>query len=326
MNGKIRRLFGKKSILIAGVVLALAAGGYFFWQRNSTPQASYQRVSVTRGDIDTTILSTGTVQPENRLAIKPPIAGRIEQVLVKEGQVVKKNQVLAWMSSTERAALLDAASAKGPAELKRWEDLYRATPVLAPIDGTIIVGDVQPGQSFTSQDSIFVMSDRLTVKAQVDETDIAQIHLRQKAQIVLDAYPDQIIPARVDQIAYDATTVSNVTVYIIDVLPDKTPAFMRSGMTANVSFDSVSVSNVLVLPSAAIRTREGSSYVLVALPDKKTKPVEKEVKLGISDGKRVQILSGVSEGDVVLVSEPTFTDSASQGSNPFSPFARKRTR
>ena len=326
MNGKIRMLTGKKSLIIAAIVLVLAAIAFFYWQRGSAPQTVYQPVSVTRGDIDTTILSTGTVQPENRLAIKPPIAGRIEQVLVKEGQVVKKNQPLAWMSSTERAALLDAASAKGPAELKRWEDLYRATPVLAPIDGTIIVGDVQPGQSFTSQDSIFVMSDRLTVKAQVDETDIAQIHLKQKAQIVLDAYPDQIIPARVDQIAYDATTVSNVTVYIIDVLPDKTPAFMRSGMTANVSFDSVSVSNVLVLPSAAIRTREGSSYVLVALPDKKAKPVEKEVKLGISDGKRVQILSGISAGDVVLVSEPTFTDSTSQGSNPFSPFARKRTR
>jgi macrolide-specific efflux system membrane fusion protein len=326
VSGKIRMLFGKKSLVTAVIALALAAGAYLYWQRSSAPPVAYQRVSVTRGDIDTTILSTGTVQPENRLAIKPPIAGRIEQVLVKEGQVVKKNQVLAWMSSTERAALLDAASAKGPEELKRWEDLYRATPVLAPIDGTIIVGEVQPGQSFTSQDSIFVMSDRLTVKAQVDETDIAQIHLKQKAQIVLDAYPDRTIPARVDQIAYDATTVSNVTVYIVDVLPDKTPAFMRSGMTANVSFDSASAKGVLVLPSAAIRTRDGRSYVLLAPPEKKAKPVEKEVQLGLSDGKRVQILSGVSEGDVVLVSEPTFTDGSAQGSNPFSPFARKRTR
>ena len=326
MIGKIRMLASKKSLVIASSVLVLAAIAFFFWQRDSAPKTAYQSVSVTRGDIDTTILSTGTVQPENRLAIKPPIAGRIEQVLVKEGQVVKKNQVLAWMSSTERAALLDAASAKGPEELKRWEELYRATPVLAPIDGTIIVGDVQPGQSFTSQDSILVMSDRLTVKAQVDETDIAQIHLKQKAQIVLDAYPDQTIPARVDQIAYDATTVSNVTVYIVDVLPDKTPAFMRSGMTANVSFDSVSVHDVLVLPSAAIRTREGHSYVLVAPPGNKGKPGEKEVQLGISDGKRVQILSGVSEGDVVLVSAPSFTDSASLCYNPFSPFARKLTR
>jgi len=326
VTGKIRTWFGKKSLVVAAIALALAAGAYFYWQRGAAPPAAYQRVSVTRGDIDTTILSTGTVQPENRLAIKPPIAGRIEQVLVKEGQVVRKNQVLAWMSSTERAALLDAAAAKGPEELKRWEELYRATPVLAPIDGAIIVGDVQPGQSFTSQDSIFVMSDRLTVKAQVDETDIAQIHLKQKATIVLDAYPDQPIPARVDQIAYDATTVNNVTVYIVDVLPNRTPAFMRSGMTANVSFDSASVSNVLVLPSAAIRTREGRSYVLLAPPEKKAKPVEKEVQTGLSDGKRVQVVAGVSEGDVVLVSEPSMTESTSQGSNPFSPFARKRTR
>jgi macrolide-specific efflux system membrane fusion protein len=158
----------------------------------------------------------------------------------------------------------------------------------------------------------------------VDETDIAQIHLKQKATIVLDAYPDQPIPARVDQIAYDATTVNNVTVYIVDVLPDKTPAFMRSGMTANVSFESASAKSVLVLPSAAIRTREGTSYVLLAPPEKKARPVEKEVQTGLSDGKRVQVVSGVAEGDVVLVSEPSMTDSASQGSNPFSPFSRRR--
>jgi macrolide-specific efflux system membrane fusion protein len=325
VNERIRRLAGKKSLISAIIILALAAA-YYFWQRGATPAVAYQRVSVTRGDIKTVILSTGTVQPENRVAIKPPIAGRIEEVLVKEGQRVRKNQVLAWMSSMERAALLDAASAKGPQERSRWEQLYRATPVLAPIDGTLIVGSVQPGQSFTPQDSIFVMSDRLTVKAQVDETDIAQIHLKQKARIVLDAYPDRPIPAHVDQIAYDATTINNVTVYIVDVLPQRTPAFMRSGMTANVSFDSASVHDVPVLPSAAIRAREGRSYVLLAPPEKKAKPVEKEVQLGLSDGKRVQILSGVSEGDVVLVSEPMFTDGSAQGSNPFSPFARKRTR
>jgi macrolide-specific efflux system membrane fusion protein len=53
--------------------------------------------------------------PQNRLEIKPPIAGRAEEVLVNEGELVKAGQIIAWMSSTDRAALLDAARAQGPA-------------------------------------------------------------------------------------------------------------------------------------------------------------------------------------------------------------------
>src|SRR4051794_37657463 len=86
---------------------------------------------IRKGEMKITILSTGVVQPENRVDIKPPIAGRVEKVLVNEGDVVKKGQVIAWMSSTERAALLDAASARGEDELKQWEEMYKPTPILA---------------------------------------------------------------------------------------------------------------------------------------------------------------------------------------------------
>ncbi len=314
----------KKTLLIIIVVLSVAGLAWFWWKRSAPADVVYREVAVSRGNIEAVILSTGTVQPENRLEIKPPIAGRIDNVLVQEGHVVKKNQVLAWMSSTERAALLDAASAKGPQELKRWEELYRATPILAPINGTIIVRSVEAGQTFTSQDSVFVISDRLTVKAQVDETDVAQIHLKQKAWLVLDAYPDQTIPGHVDQIAYEAKTVNNVTTYVVDVLPEKTPAFMRSGMTANVSFSSASAQNVLLLPSNAVRTRDGRSTVLIKSPDKNAKPIEKEITLGITDGKRVEV-SGVTEGEIVLVAQLKPSGGAS-GTNPFSPLSGRRAR
>ena len=95
--------------------------------------------------------------------------------------------------------------------------------------------NIEPGQTFTSQDAVFVMSDRLTVKAQVDETDIAKIALKQGARGAR-RLSDQSMPAHVDQIAYDAKTVSNVTTYEVDVLPETTPAFMRSGMTVSVAF------------------------------------------------------------------------------------------
>lgn len=316
-------------VLIGLAALAvMTIGMYAVLRVHFSASDGYDEVAVGRGDIAESILSTGTVQPENRLEIKPPIAGRIDAVLVEEGQVVHRGQTLALMSSAERAALLDAARARGPQELKRWEEYYRPAPILAPIDGTIISRNVEPGQSFTSQDALFVMSDRLTVKAQVDETDIAKIRLHQPAIVTLDAYPNEDIPSRVDQIAYDATTVNNVTTYIVDVLPDEVPDFMRSGMTANVRFRGEERSGVLVLPSNAVRNRDGKHVVLLVPAGGGDKPQEREVETGITDGRMIEIVSGLAEGGRALVTRPKDrkNGNASGASSPLTPFRAPRGR
>lgn len=322
------RTIHPKHLLIGGAAIAaivVIAVVVLIARRASEAKASYVPTAITRGDIAVEILSTGIVSPENRLEIKPPIAGRVEEVLVDEGQPVKKGQVLARMSSTERAALLDAATARSAGDFERWQSFYRAAPILAPIDGTIIARNVEPGQSFTTADAVFVMSDRLTVKAQVDETDIANIALRQRADVTLDAYPDQHIPSHVDQIAYDATTVNNVTTYIVDVLPETTPEFMRSGMTANVSFAISSKEGILVLPVSAVKTRDGRSVVLIPPSNPMSAPVEKEVEAGLSNGKFIEIVAGLAEGDIVFVPQSKKGSGQNGATSPFTPF-RPRAR
>ena len=179
----------KKTIIILIGIAALGAlaAGLWWWKQAGSSSPAYREEGVTRGRIEVTVQSTGIVQPRNRLEVKPPLAGRAEEVLVQEGQTVKKGQVLLWMSSSERAALIDAARARGPEEVKRWEEFYRATPVVSPIDGTVISRKLEPGQSFTASDPLLVIADRLLVEAQVDETDIGLIRLRLPARILLDA-------------------------------------------------------------------------------------------------------------------------------------------
>jgi macrolide-specific efflux system membrane fusion protein len=314
-----------KKLLLGMVLLGLVVGGAaFWWSTRGNDAPSYREVSVTRGPIEVTIVATGVVQPRNRLEIKPPIPGRIESVLVVEGQDVVQGQVLAWTSSTERAALIDAARARGPEEVKRWEEMYRATPILAPIRGTVIARNREPGQTFTSADPVFVMSDRLTVKAQVDETDIAKVKLRQRARITLDAYPDTGFDGVVEQIAYDAKTVSNVTTYEVDVLPVKSPAFMRSGMTANVSFQLESRQDALLVPTGAVKVRDGKTFALVPAAD--GSQTEREIRLGVSDGRNSEIVDGLAEGDKVLITQlrKKSKSNGSGGTNPLSPMRRKR--
>lgn len=309
----------KARLIIAAVFLAIACVIYF-WSKKDGVEISYREARVERGNLDIKILATGSVAPQNRIEIKPPISGRIEKVMVAEGAVVKKGKILAWMSSIERATLLDSARAKGEAEVQKWEDIYPATPVLAPISGTIVLKNVEEGETFTSTDSLFSMSDRLIVKAQVDETDISDIALKQKAEIILDAYAGEKIAASVDKIAFDATTVNNVTTYIVDVLPNKVPDFMRSGMTANVTFYVSSKENILLIASEAIKTKEGRSMVRVRVDGE---DLEREIQVGETNGKQVEVVSGLAEGDIILLPQLKL-EKGKGGSSPFNPMGRKK--
>jgi macrolide-specific efflux system membrane fusion protein len=285
-----------------------------------------KEVTVSRGTIQTLISTTGTILPKNRLEIKPPVNGRIESILVKEGQKVKAGETLAWMSSTERAALLDAARGQGEEQLKYWQETYKPIALLASIDAEVIVATTQPGQTVTTNDAVVVLSDQLIGRAQVDETDIGKIKLGQKAQIILDAYADSIINATVEHIYYESQTVNNVTIYPVDLIPDQVPEFFRSGMNATVNFIEHSKENALLLPQEALIMEKDKSFVLVKRAGQQ-EPVPQEVKLGVSDDKNTEILSGVSENDTVVIKNKKFVLPKSDiGSSPFTPFGQKKDK
>lgn len=318
-----------KKTLIALMVLAAAGGGYWKWKsaRGAEGGPAYRTEEVVRGDLRITILATGVAEPQNRVELNSPVAGRIEDVLVGEGDTVARGQVLAWISSSERVTLLDAARARGMEELKRWEELYKATPLLAPLDGQIIARKLEPGQSASIEKPILVMSDRLIVKAQVDETDMARIAEKQAAEIRLDAYVDRVIPAHVAHIAYEAETVNNVTIYNVDVLPDELPDFVRSGMSASVTFVAASTNQVLLVPLEAVRDSEGGREVLLQGPSAGAPPRTRAVRLGLEDGRQAEVLDGLAEGDKVLVPEVNVSQGeANRKGTPLMPFPRGGAR
>jgi membrane fusion protein, macrolide-specific efflux system len=288
----------KKKYIIISVLAVLVIGfGVWYTFLRSKP-VEYRYAEIKKGKITLKILATGTVQPENRLQIKSPISGRVDTILVKEGQKVGKGEIIAWISSTERAVMLDSARAQGPDEVKKWEDIYKPTPVIAPLGGTVIQRNIEPGQTFTTSDAIFVMADRLTVQAQVDETDLSQIKLNQRAEITMDAYLDRKIEAQVNQIAYEARVNNNVTTYTIYVLPSEKLDFLRSGMTANVTFYGDTREDILVVPNEYIKYENGRPTVQMKGAKKDE---NRDIKVGITDGKVTEILSGLEAGETVML-------------------------
>ncbi len=282
----------------------------------------FRAVPVVKDDLQITVLATGNVQPNNQLVVYPPISGRIEKILVREGDWVKKGQKLMDLSSSERATLLDEAAAQGPTVLAHWQQLYEETPLLSPETGQIVYLPTVPGQIVNSSTELMVMSDHLIVNTQVDETDLAQIKMNQEASITLDAYPDQPVDGKVRRISYQSTLVNNVTTYEVDVWPEKLPTFMRSGMTANVVFTVNEKDDILLIPSEALQqTPDGQSYVLKGGGKANSGPQTVVVQTGLTDGKQVEVVSGLSEGDKVLIKSFSAGQLASQntGSNPFMP-------
>lgn len=306
------------------IILVLLVAGLLIFMRMKRAQSSSNAISEikpTVGSMQVVISSTGTVYPKNRLEIKPPVSGRVEEVLVKEGESVKVGQVLAWMSSTERAALLDAASDQGEEKLKHWQKIYKAIPLKAPIDGEVIVATTQPGQTVATSDAVVVLSDQLIVRAQVDETDIGKIKLNQNAVITLDAYPDIKIKAKVDHVYYESQTVNNVIVYKVDLAPEDVSEFFRSGMSASINFIIENKENTLTLPTEAVQQNGNENYVLIR-ENGSSNPMRRVVTLGITEGDNCEVLSGLTADDTVLVNANNFVlpeSSDDTGSNPFMP-------
>jgi macrolide-specific efflux system membrane fusion protein len=310
---------------VSGVLLigAVAGGGFAYWKYRQQRLAKESLVveasaRVARGDIRVEIQASGRVQPDTRLEVKPPIAGRIEEVKVEEGQTVTSGSVLAQMSSSDRAAMLDLAHAKGLQAVRDMEEVFRPTPIIAPISGTVIAQNVRRGQTVSVTDVAMILSDRPVVVAEVDETDIGAVHVGQAVRFTLDAYPDKDVRGKVEQIAYESKTVNNVTIYEVKIAPDLVPPYMRSGMTASVRFQAQERLGVLVIPTQMLRQDGDKLYVNVpamADPTGRTPPIRKEVRVGPSDGKQTEIVSGLSEGDEVVM----LADGRDQGNKAGSP-------
>jgi len=312
----------KITFLVLGITIVAALTIIKIKGKGSNGEIT-QDISPTTGAIRVFISTTGTVLPKNRLEVKPSVNGRIESILVQEGEKVKQGQMLAWMSSTERAALLDAAEGQGEEKLKYWKEAYKPIALLSPIDGEVIVATTQSGQTVTTNDAVVVLSDHLIVRAQVDETDIGKITNNMKAVITLDAYPDTKIKAEVEHIYYESQTVNNVTIYPVDLIQQEVPPFFRSGMNASVDFMVQEKKDILIIPVDAVY-KNGESYVLLKQPNGK-EPVMTSVKLGITDDKNVEVISGINENDRIIVKSKKYSlpKASAAGSNPFMPSRRK---
>ncbi|RZA07442.1 MAG: HlyD family efflux transporter periplasmic adaptor subunit [Proteobacteria bacterium] len=292
----------KNLLIVAAVVLtvtlgAVVATSYATFSPRSEPT---EEVRAEKGSFKVTVAAGGTVEPENKISIISPIGGRIDELPFEEGSRVKRGQVIGWMSSTDRAALMDSAQVQGGDQLKDLAQVYKPTPILSPTEGEIISRKVVVGQTVNQQTVLFELSDRLIVTADVDETDLGKIWVGQTAFVTVESYRTLIVKTKVMRIARQSEVKNSINTYEVLLVPEELPKEFRAGLTATVQFLISENPSAVLLPTWVAEGRDNFAKKMTVLkPDGESE--ERVVKFGLSDGEDVEVKEGLKPGDVVVV-------------------------
>ncbi len=200
------------------------------------------------------------------------------------------------------------------------------TQITAPVDGTVVSRNMDVGQTVAASfqaPTIFLIAQDLTkmqVDTNVDESDVGPVRVGQTANFTVDAYPGVVFPGTVAQIRQAPINVQNVITYDVVVQVANPDLKLFPGMTATVRIVSGKVLQALRIPVAALRFHPAGAaakpkgpQTVYVLEGGKLTPVN--VKLGISDGKYIQVVSGLSEGQRVVVGAASKAP-ATTSSNP----------
>jgi RND family efflux transporter MFP subunit len=178
--------------------------------------------------------------------------------------------------------------------------------IVAPFDGVVARVDIKEGDSLSAFDyatrTIMEVVDpaKMELDAEVDEIDMPSVKLGQRAIISVDALPDAQIDGEVTSISPLATEEAGLVLYKIKVSFEVPAGYeLKAGMSATADIVVAERTDVLLVPSRAVGLdSQGNSTVQVMV---KGKIEERAVVTGISDGLQTEIVSGLNEGDTVLV-------------------------
>lgn len=197
--------------------------------------------------------------------------------------------------------------------------------VKAPIDGIVANLGVQVGQTVIGGVSsggtlLMTLADTRVIQAEiaVDESDVAQIRIGIPVRITVDALPGQTFEGKVARIAPQAKVTQNVTQFNVIVTVEKPSNQLRLGMSADGEFIITERQGVLLVPAEAVRGKDAKVVQLVQ--GETLVPVV--VETGATDGRQVEIVRGLQEGQTVYlggVNRTPARTSVQQPANPFMP-------
>ena len=300
--------------------------------------------SAIRRDIADYLETNGSLEAENEVDIVARTTGPIVELNVEEGDFVRAGQVLARIDAAEIEAQLGIARVNlAEAELSwnRAQSSYREevisqeaydlarstfesaaaqivgteilldyTVIRAPFDGLIIERVIKNAEHVATNARLFRISDfdPLLCPIQLPEKDLPRLKLDQPAHLTVEAWPGTRFPARVLRISPVVDAATGTVKVTLEV---QAQGRLRPGMFASVFVETDVHENAIVVPKQALVLESTSDMVYVAADDGQGGTVarRRELELGYEESDSLEVLSGLSEGeDVVIVGQDGLSD------------------
>lgn len=270
------------------------------------------------------------------MTVKTESGGKLNLLNVENGQNVKKGEKLAELNNEDLQLTVQTSALKLEdlaLQIQTAEEKLLDYKIFAPYDGTITLNDIEQGNSINQGEVLGSVANYDTMEfiIDVDELDISQIEVGQSANVTIDALEETAnkpIKGTVAKIAVEGTSSDGVSTYPVTIQLEAN-GNLKGSMNANAEIVVSEKTGVLYVPVDAVQKRNGKSFVSVVsgvgakTDGAKTEGANskaqnkqgteqqterKEVKTGISTADYIEIVSGLNEGDVVVVTSTTNTN------------------
>lgn len=319
------------------VVLVLGIAGFFFFSRKS--QNGSVTTTVQKGEVKEELILTGSVKADKHVVLYFPTGGKIAGVYVKEGEWVKRGRALTALdrtilNTTYQQALNTQKSYQATAEqvvdsvkdhksdetfiqkatrttaevnrdnaydaVRAAEYNLKNATLYAPFEGVITsLPFPSPGVNVMATDPQVELLDPASIyfEVEADQSEVVDIKDKQKVEIVLDSYRDKSFMGTVSFIAYTPKANEAGTVYKVKVVLDAAQMkelLPRIGMSGDAKFVLSQKEDVLYVEPKFIHSDKDGKYVNLGGKNRKVR-----VTIGAEGEERVEITSGIKEGDVL---------------------------
>jgi HlyD family secretion protein len=276
-------------------------------------QATYERNKVDAEGPDVPFLKASM----NR-ARKLHDDGLISEAVLEDAEKAYQLALNKQMSATRNLAVARADVARSQAQvaqaeavLDRDEEDLRNSTIVSPMDGLVLSRDVEVGDAVSS---ILVLGSQATlvmtlgdvsevyVKGKVDEADISRVYLGQPARITVESLKGKKFEGKVTKISPMGVEKDNVTTFEVRVSIRNPSGELKANMSANAEIIQEEKHNVLLVPEAAV-VYDKDRKTFLEVPDAKAENGRRRVsaQLGISNGVKAELVSGLKEGDQVIL-------------------------
>lgn len=325
----------KRWIWISILLISVAYILFIYFNKDQSIKVAIEVCS--KKNIIETVSGNGKLSPIQEVKINPETTGEITNIFVKEGDRVNKGQILATIKSSNSKPVLNLSNPL--AGLGQTTETIKYHNIYAPISGIVTSISLKKGERYIGnmpmQQSSFISianMNEMKLKVAISENEIMKIKKNDTVIITVEAYDNREFKGIVTEISQAnkssdftqdiASITEQITSYTVHILLLKKSYeslatlennFMpfRSGMSANATIQTKYLNQVLAVPINAITFRQGDDTMeqaankpikeIVFIINEKNEAIETPVTTGIQDNQSIQIISGLTENQQVVI-------------------------